>query len=136
MVGPASFAMNDESGVLIEGFDLRPMILQPWNPPYYQQRMEQAGMAKAMDLLMWNLEVTDREKVLPVIWELAEKVAERARHPGAADAPPAAAQRHGLLRRGLQRRLVEELGLRALLEEGPRRLRAWTCSWPSTRTGS
>ncbi len=74
MVGPASFAMNDESGVLIEGYDLRPMILQPWNPPYYQLRLEQAGMTKAMDLLMWNLEVTDRDKVMPVIWELAEKV--------------------------------------------------------------
>ena len=74
MVGPASFAMNDESGVLIEGFDLPPMIVQPWNPSYYQQRMEQAGMTKAMDLLMWNLEVSDREKVLPVIFELAEKV--------------------------------------------------------------
>jgi GNAT superfamily N-acetyltransferase len=74
MVGPASFAMNDESGVLIEGFELRPMIVQPWNPPYYQQLMEQAGMTKAMDLLMWNLEVSDRDKVLPVIFELAEKV--------------------------------------------------------------
>ncbi|HTA13660.1 MAG TPA: hypothetical protein VK781_02235, partial [Solirubrobacteraceae bacterium] len=74
MVGPASFAMNDESGVLIEGFDLRPMVLQPWNPPYYQERVEQAGMAKAMDLLMWNLEVTERDKVMPVIWELAGKV--------------------------------------------------------------
>ena len=74
MVGPACFAMNDESGVLIEGYDLRPMILQPWNPPYYQQRLEQAGMAKAMDLLMWNLEVTNRDKVMPVIWELADKV--------------------------------------------------------------
>jgi GNAT superfamily N-acetyltransferase len=74
MVGPASFAMNDESGILIEGFDLRPMILQPWNPPYYQQLIEQNGMSKAMDLLMWNLEVSDRDKVLPVIFELAEKV--------------------------------------------------------------
>ncbi|HEY4450384.1 MAG TPA: hypothetical protein VGN13_02175 [Solirubrobacteraceae bacterium] len=74
MVGPASFAMNDESGILIEGFELRPMILQPWHPPYYQQRVEQAGMTKAIDLLMWNLEVSDREKVLPVIFELAEKV--------------------------------------------------------------
>jgi GNAT superfamily N-acetyltransferase len=74
MVGPADFSMNEESGVLIEGFDLRPMIKQPWHPPYYQQRMEQAGMTKAMDLLMWNLEVTERDKVLPVIWELAEKV--------------------------------------------------------------
>jgi GNAT superfamily N-acetyltransferase len=74
MVGPASFAMNDESGVLIEGYELRPMIVQPWNPPYYKERMEQAEMAKAMDLLMWKLEVEDRDKVLPVIWELAEKV--------------------------------------------------------------
>jgi GNAT superfamily N-acetyltransferase len=74
MVGPACFAMNDESGVLIEGFELRPMIVQPWNPRYYPERLEQAGMAKAMDLLMWNLEVADREQVLPVIFELAEKV--------------------------------------------------------------
>jgi GNAT superfamily N-acetyltransferase len=74
MVGPADFSMNDESGVLVEGFDLRPMVRQPWHPPYYQRLVEQAGMAKAMDLLMWNLEVSDRERVLPVIFELAEKV--------------------------------------------------------------
>ncbi len=43
MVGPASFAMNDESGILIEGFDRRPMILEPWHPPYYQQLLEAAG---------------------------------------------------------------------------------------------
>jgi GNAT superfamily N-acetyltransferase len=74
MVGPASFAMNDESGVVVEGFEKRPMILQPWTPPYYQQRLEEAGMAKAMDMYMWNLEVSDRDKVLPVIFELADKV--------------------------------------------------------------
>lgn len=74
MVGPADFSMNDDSGVLIEGFELRPMIRQPWHPPYYQRLMEQAGMVKAMDLLMWNLEVTERDKVMPVIWELAAKV--------------------------------------------------------------
>lgn len=74
MVGPASFTMNDDSGVLIEGYDVRPMIAQPWNPPYYRERLEQAGMGKAMDLLMWNLEVENRDKVMPVIWELAGKV--------------------------------------------------------------
>jgi GNAT superfamily N-acetyltransferase len=74
MVGPADFSMNEESGILVEGYELRPMIKQPWHPPYYQQRIEQAGMQKAMDLLMWKLEVQDRDKVLPVIWELAEKV--------------------------------------------------------------
>jgi GNAT superfamily N-acetyltransferase len=73
MVGPADFSMNDESGILIEGFDLRPMVRQPWHPPYYRELVERAGMTKAMDLLMWNLEVTGRDKVLPVIWELAAK---------------------------------------------------------------
>jgi GNAT superfamily N-acetyltransferase len=74
IVGPASFSMNDESGVLVEGFELRPMVLQPWQPPYYQRLLEQAGLSKAMDLLMWNLEVADRERVLPVIFELADRL--------------------------------------------------------------
>jgi ribosomal protein S18 acetylase RimI-like enzyme len=74
MVGPADFAMNDESGVLIEGFERRPMVRQPWHPPYYQRRVEEAGLRKAVDLLMWNLEVSDRASVLPVITELAEKL--------------------------------------------------------------
>jgi GNAT superfamily N-acetyltransferase len=74
MVGPADFSMNDESGILIEGFEIEPMIRQPWHPPYYQRLMEQAGMAKAIDLYMWRLTITGRDKVMPVIWELAEKV--------------------------------------------------------------
>ena len=62
MLGPASFALNDDGGMLVEGFDLRPMILQTWNPPWYPQMIEQAAVAKAMDLQMWNLEVTGRER--------------------------------------------------------------------------
>ncbi len=73
MVGPMDFQLNDESGVLIEGFDLRPMIRQPWHPPYYQRLCEAAGLEKAMDLFMWELYVQDREKVLPILPELAEK---------------------------------------------------------------
>ena len=74
MVGPADFTMNDESGILIEGYELRPMVRQPWHPPYYRRLLEGAGMEKAMDLLMWNLEVSDRSRVLPVIFELADKL--------------------------------------------------------------
>jgi GNAT superfamily N-acetyltransferase len=74
MLGPADFSMNDESGVLIEGFELPPMVRQPWQPPYYQRLLEQQGLGKAVDLLMWNLEVSDRERVLPVVFELAERL--------------------------------------------------------------
>ena len=74
MVGPADFAMNNECGVLVEGYELRPFVLQPWHPPYYRRLVEDAGLQKAMDLLMWNLEVTDLGSVQPAIVELAEKV--------------------------------------------------------------
>ena len=46
-----NFQINDEAGVLIEGFEREPLIREPWNPPYYQQRCEEAGLTKAMDLL-------------------------------------------------------------------------------------
>src|SRR4029450_4453135 len=33
MVGPMDFTMNDESGVLVEGFEREPMVRQAWRPP-------------------------------------------------------------------------------------------------------
>ena len=73
MIGPMDFTMNDECGVLIEGFDREPMIKQPWHPPYYQARCEEAGLRKAIDLYMWELEISDRERIVPAIFELAER---------------------------------------------------------------
>jgi hypothetical protein len=77
MVGPMDFTMNDESGVMVEGFEREPMIKQPWHPPYYAARCEEAGLAKAIDLLMWELDISDRKKILPVIFKLAQEVEPR-----------------------------------------------------------
>jgi GNAT superfamily N-acetyltransferase len=73
MVGPFDNTMNDEAGVLIEGFEHRPMIKQPWQHPYYQDLLEGAGMAKAIDLYMWTLQVDKRSDVAPMIWQVAEQ---------------------------------------------------------------
>jgi GNAT superfamily N-acetyltransferase len=75
IVGPMSFALNDEAGLLIEGFELEPLIREPWTPPYYQRRCEQAGLVKAMDLFGWDLSISDRERMNPIL----PRVAERAR---------------------------------------------------------
>jgi GNAT superfamily N-acetyltransferase len=74
MVGPMDFTMNDESGVLIEGFERAPMIRQPWNPAYYPRLCEQAGLEKAVDLFMWALDISGRDKVMSIIWDLAEQL--------------------------------------------------------------
>jgi GNAT superfamily N-acetyltransferase len=55
LLGPMDFTTNDECGLLVEGFDVDPMILEPWHPPYYQELLEGLGMTKSMDLLMWKL---------------------------------------------------------------------------------
>jgi hypothetical protein len=72
IVGPMDLVMNEECGVLFEGFELEPMIRHPWQPPYYQQRCEAAGLTKAMDVLHWQLRITDPdERMLPILPKLA-----------------------------------------------------------------
>ena len=75
MVGPMDFTTNDECGLLIEGHERPPIILCPWQHPYYQRLLEEAcGLDKAMDLLMWELQVSDRSKVHQAIWDVADGV--------------------------------------------------------------
>ena len=52
--GPANFSLNDECGLLIEDFS-QPVILMPYNPPYYQHLIEESGLnfAKVMDVESW-----------------------------------------------------------------------------------
>jgi GNAT superfamily N-acetyltransferase len=76
MVGPMDFSLNDESGVLTEGFELEPLIRQPWHPPYYKQRCEAAGLDKAMDLYSWALSVEDRDQAMPGMFRLADQANE------------------------------------------------------------
>ncbi len=59
--GPVSFSLNDEAGVLVEGFDVMPRVLTPWNPPYYEDLLVGWGLEKAMDLVSFNLPVNSFE---------------------------------------------------------------------------
>ncbi len=74
MVGPMDFTMNDECGVLVDGYERPPIILTNWTHRYYPALLEGAGMAKAMDTLMWELRIQGRDRVHPAIWRMAEQV--------------------------------------------------------------
>ncbi|MGE0067726.1 MAG: GNAT family N-acetyltransferase [Solirubrobacterales bacterium] len=79
ILGPMDFTTNDEIGILIEGFERRPMILEPWHPPYYQGLVEGEGFSKAMDVLMWELQFGDLkegEQFDPSIHAAAKKALE------------------------------------------------------------
>lgn len=55
MRGPASPSVNDEYGLLINGFDRMPAVLMTYNPPYYQRLVENYGFAKAQDLYAYYI---------------------------------------------------------------------------------
>jgi GNAT superfamily N-acetyltransferase len=74
MLGPLDFSTNHECGLLIEGHDLMPQILENWHQPYYAELLESQEMSKAMDLYKWEIMEADREHVLPVIEDLAERL--------------------------------------------------------------
>jgi ribosomal protein S18 acetylase RimI-like enzyme len=49
--GPANPTLNDEAGLLVEGFDTPPVLMMTYNPRYYATLLEEAGFRKAKDLL-------------------------------------------------------------------------------------
>jgi hypothetical protein len=56
-VGPVSFSMWDEPGLLVEGFDKPPNVLMGHALPYYQGRIEELGYGQVQDLLAYEYQV-------------------------------------------------------------------------------
>jgi GNAT superfamily N-acetyltransferase len=54
--GPMNPSVNDEVGLLFEGFDLSPTVMMTYNPPYYVQLVEQYGFKKVKDLYAYLLD--------------------------------------------------------------------------------
>lgn len=56
--GPYSPTVNDECGLLVQGFESSPFVLMPFNPPYYVHLVENYGFEKARDLVAFYLPAT------------------------------------------------------------------------------
>jgi len=88
--GPMDFTTNDELGIQIEGFDIKPVLLENCHQPYFQTLVEGNGFTKAMDLLMWHLEMGKLAKGLEF-------------HPAIMEAAQASLDEHGIKIRGMRR---------------------------------
>jgi hypothetical protein len=51
--GPANPSMNYECGLLIDGFEMQPTFMMPYNLPYYQRLVESYGWVKTQDLFTY-----------------------------------------------------------------------------------
>ncbi|WP_135467350.1 hypothetical protein [Crenalkalicoccus roseus] len=54
VLGPFNLSINHECGLLVEGFDSPPRFMMGHARPWYGPRIEQAGYAKAKDLLAYR----------------------------------------------------------------------------------
>jgi len=52
--GPFSPSINDEAGLLLDGFETPSVVMMPHNPAYYAALVEGAGLRKAKDLLAFE----------------------------------------------------------------------------------
>jgi len=56
MVGPFNLGVNQEVGVLVDGFETAPYFMMGHHLPYYGDRIEAAGMGRAQEMLAYLMD--------------------------------------------------------------------------------
>lgn len=57
MIGPAMWSVNEECGLLIDGFDTPPVVMMPFGRPDYQEMLESFGLTKAIDMYAFQADL-------------------------------------------------------------------------------
>lgn len=76
MRGPWTF-VSQEWGLVVEGFTPPPVIMAPYNPPYYADHLAAFGLEKVKDLLCYYISGPEGYKIPDRILSLTDRVAER-----------------------------------------------------------
>jgi GNAT superfamily N-acetyltransferase len=75
--GPYNFAVNDDPGFLVQGFDTTPAIMMGHNPPYYPEFAERYGFHKFLGSMAYRRDLTNLgpnlEHVPPVLLRIVER---------------------------------------------------------------
>jgi len=76
MVGPAQWGVNEEVGLLVDGFDHPNVLLMSYGRPYYRPAVEAAGFVKAIDMLAFQAAIHEgypRPKMTRMMVDYAKK---------------------------------------------------------------
>ena len=75
IIGPMNPSSNDECGLLVQGFDRRPVFMMPYNPRYYLDLVAQAGFQKSKDLIAFDIDL--RQTPMQRLERVAARYAKR-----------------------------------------------------------
>lgn len=76
IIGPTSHTVNEECGLLIDGFDTPPVLMMPFGRPDYQTMIENQGFEKAIDMYAFMADLNagyPRPRVTSMMVEYANK---------------------------------------------------------------
>lgn len=59
VVGPAQWGVNEEVGLLVDGFEHSNVVLMSYGQPYYAPAVESAGFTKAIDMLAFQADLNE-----------------------------------------------------------------------------
>jgi GNAT superfamily N-acetyltransferase len=76
MRGPFSLSINEETGMLVEGFDSPPTIMSPHHRPYQGALTEGAGLHKVKDCYGWKYQVVPAPARAQKAWETIKSLPE------------------------------------------------------------
>ncbi|WP_109832311.1 hypothetical protein [Reichenbachiella versicolor] len=74
ILGPTNYSTNETCGTLVEGHNMSPTLMMPYNPPYYDTLLKKYGMEKDMDLVSYWIKTED---VPDKLINLSSKILER-----------------------------------------------------------
>jgi GNAT superfamily N-acetyltransferase len=76
MRGPWTF-VSQEWGLVVEGFTPSPVVMAPYNPPFYAEDFAKFGLEKVKDLLCWYVSAKEGYRVPERILRLTDAVQKR-----------------------------------------------------------
>ncbi len=75
IAGPFNLSINQECGLLVDGFDTPPMVMMGHSRPYYAERIEEQGYGKVKDLVAYR--ISSRFGLSPAMESLLARAAKR-----------------------------------------------------------
>lgn len=76
VIGPFSLSINEETGMLVEGFDTPPMLLMGHARPYFEKLVTNYGLAKVKDTWAYTMDIT-KPILPPTIQKLVDRAVDR-----------------------------------------------------------
>lgn len=73
VIGPFSLSINEETGMLVEGFDTPPRLLMGHARPYYEKLVTNCGLVKVKDAWAYTLDIKE-----PILSPTLQKLVDRA----------------------------------------------------------